>query len=536
MKKIFLIMLVLSSLGICQQSLFSPYPNLIFRDVMNNATNSYDAGAKTITSVVYSQSKAVFNGVSSNITYNNVSGVKSVRIKLTLATTTQNILKLTSTHSISVSGGTISATGFSSPSIYVNGVLSSTITTAESEIVVTTATAITANLFTLGYVSGYLNGNVNYIECYKSALNPSEIYNLAFDLAFKDLVANQSEVLGSELVTNGGFNSSSGWALDQASISNNSLIITANGTNAPVAGRSDIVFSNEKLYKITYTISNNTLVGSGLLNIGSYSGGEPVNAMPITDLTIGTHSQNFTAIRNSTLIFFRIMSGFTSGSLTFTNISIKEVLSASTPLLIDFTSISGVIKDMTGKSITNTSTTIKRAGSVWSADFNGSTSKLDYGNIDALTGDITIAGWVNARGLGEASVGTIIENDKFLVWHYIFSGTSIVYAISSNYSTIATGALKSSQLNKWIFVSITRTNSGIANFYIGDSKNPPTISGTANQSSGTPIAGTTNIIVGNNNASNRTWNGLIPQMRLYKSILTQAQINQLWSSQAGRFQ
>jgi len=99
----------------------------------------------------------------------------------------------------------------------------------------------------------------------------------------------------------------------------------------------------------------------------------------------------------------------------------------------------------------------------------------------------------------------------------------------SNISTVIFSANNSIILNKLQFVSITITSTGIANFYIGDLDNAPTISGTANQDSGTPTAGTTNVIIGNRVAQDRTFDGTIPMIRVYEGILTLEEITQIWS-------
>jgi len=368
-----------------KQSLYELYPSLVHKDVMNTEYDTRFMGG-TPTAITYSYGKATFNGSTSNITYRSVNGVKAVRLKLTLSTTTQAVLTLSATHSISVTSGTISATGFASPTIYVNGAVSSTITTAESEIVVTTATAINANTIILGKVStSYLTGSVNEFDLYTRAISTSEIYNMYLGVHHKDL----------EL----------------------------------------------------------------------------------------------------------------------------------TPL-INFDSRAGQIVDKRGNTITNTATTIKRSGSIFSADFNGSTSKLDYGNIDALTGDITIVGWVKARGYGEGNLGRILDNGK------VFLNTNLTqkaFTFSRDNATNPQSATNSVLLNKWYFVCVTSTSSGITNFYIGDYKTSPIISHTANQAGGTPATGS-NIYIGNRSADDRTFNGLIPQIRIYKSILTQADFTRIWSN------
>lgn len=370
-----------------KQSLYESYPSLVHKDVMNTEYDTRFMGG-TPTAITYSYGKATFNGSTSNITYRSVNGVKAVRLKLTLSTTTQAVLTLSATHSISVTSGTISATGFASPTIYVNGAVSSTITTAESEIVVTTATAINANTIILGKVStSYLTGSVNEFDLYTRAISTSEIYNMYLGVHHKDL----------EL----------------------------------------------------------------------------------------------------------------------------------TPL-INFDSRAGQIVDKRGNTITNTATTIKRSGSIFSADFNGSTSKLDFGNIDALTGDITICGWVKLRRT--TNLNRLIDNRKL----ELFLNNGRFY-FERNDATDATSAASSLVTNKWIFLVITSTCAGVTNFYLGDYKTSPIVSGTANQSAGTPIAGSANILVGNLSSSTYALYGLLPQLRIYKSILTLQQATQLWSNSVGGF-
>ena len=68
------------------------------------------------------------------------------------------------------------------------------------------------------------------------------------------------------------------------------------------------------------------------------------------------------------------------------------------------------------------------------------------------------------------------------------------------------------QLNTWYHIVCTSTDIGIANFYIDG-----VLSGTANQNSGTPTAGTTNIIIGNRNAGDRTFDGRIADLIVWEA-------------------
>ena len=78
---------------------------------------------------------------------------------------------------ISVSGGTIAATGFTSPTIYVNGVISSTlIANAWQYVAITTGTAITADAIRFGRISTTsLTGKLDAIRIFDYARSPAQI-------------------------------------------------------------------------------------------------------------------------------------------------------------------------------------------------------------------------------------------------------------------------------------------------------------------------------------------------------------------------
>lgn len=138
----------------------------------------------------YAGGKATFNGTNSQISYSRVLyGVKSVLINVTLTTTTEDILKLSSTHSIEAGSGTVTATGWSSPTIYVDGVATATITTGAHQIIVTTATAFTADDIKYGTVSGFLDGSIDLSVIYSPALTAEEAINLYEGKRFKALTS-----------------------------------------------------------------------------------------------------------------------------------------------------------------------------------------------------------------------------------------------------------------------------------------------------------------------------------------------------------
>ena len=187
-------------------------------------------------------------------------------------------------------------------------------------------------------------------------------------------------------------------------------------------------------------------------------------------------------------------------------------------VLIDFDSTRGTanLGDLTNSS-TLTNITYKKIGKNYSALWNGTDSKIDLGSDVIGTKAVTIMGWIKASDWGEgAGQGRIISNDEF----YLYTrNTGNRLTLTSNNSNLSVTSNNSIQLNKWQFIFITRTSAGVVNFYIGSQTEPLVLSGSADQDSGTPISGTTNVIIGNNAAQTRTFDGLQPRLVVVENIL-----------------
>jgi hypothetical protein len=97
--------------------------------------------------------------------------VNTVSFWVKPAATTAHLIDLNGSAYISASGGTISATGFSSPAYFVNGAQTATPTLTANvwqHIAVTTATPLNASDYDIGRVegSGYLNGVIDEVKLY----------------------------------------------------------------------------------------------------------------------------------------------------------------------------------------------------------------------------------------------------------------------------------------------------------------------------------------------------------------------------------
>ena len=365
-----------------KQGLYNP--DAIFRATFNNeATEVRNEG--TVTNVTFDKGGAYFsNAANSKIEYFH-QYFKTVRIICTLDSTTEDIFKLSSTHSISANAGTLSATGFSSPSIYVNGVLGSTVSTAKVEIIISTSTLINANDIILGRIINSLNGSVDLVEFYRRKLNEYEVLNLFERKTFVQ------ESLGSDL--------------------------------------------------------------------------------------------------------------------------------------LDIDSRMGVISERTGKSLTNTNVNINKTGSYTSMKFDGVGSKLDTGADMIGSKGVTVYGWVKFHP-SILDYSRIMSNLKLEARYRI--GGQIDF--SSDGSTLTSSSLGSIEFNKLTFLSLTRDTDGTVNFYIGDKDTPPTLSGSADQDSGTPTEGFSNIIVGNRQDGSKALDGIIPFIKVKEQILTLQELTQIWSS------
>jgi hypothetical protein len=113
-------------------------------------------------------------------TASTISGVKSVAFWTNPDSTTNYFVALNASTSITAASGVLSATGFTSPKIYVNGVASTTIVADTWQLVtVTSDTAINADQFYVGRVgSNYFDGTMDEARTYNQVLSPAEIQKL----------------------------------------------------------------------------------------------------------------------------------------------------------------------------------------------------------------------------------------------------------------------------------------------------------------------------------------------------------------------
>ncbi len=146
-----------------------------------NSTGSND-GTATGTTIVdgkFGKGRS-FNGTSDFISVGNLGTIQTVAFWVYPNTTSGEFVDLNGTAYINATAGTISATGFASPTIYVNGAAGNTITAGSwQHIAVTTGTGINASAVNIGKRgTSYFNGTIDDVYILNRALSATEIMGL----------------------------------------------------------------------------------------------------------------------------------------------------------------------------------------------------------------------------------------------------------------------------------------------------------------------------------------------------------------------
>lgn len=265
-------------------------------------------------------------------------------------------------------------------------------------------------------------------------------------------------------------------------------------------------------------------------------------AISSTELTMGARTSG-TNLLTKDLELFEIYQGTLTASEVknlYDNKWNKEFISSN--LLLDYDSTNGYITDRTGKNtLTATDVSIKKTGSYYSAEFNGTTSTLITNSIDPtiLYDGFTLVAWVKVQGspqqykrIFDKSINVTPGNGFYLSVRNIDT-----FAVRVD----PAGALSESAINvvklyTWQFVSATITSSGRTSFYIGDLNTAPALSGTESQN-GVPsgITTTNPITIGNRStATDRGFMGMIKFAKAYSGVLSLEDITQIWSSTRGK--
>jgi len=119
-----------------------------------------------------------FNGSSTYIDgFGAIGDVKTVSFWIKAGSLTEEVMDLNGTQTITIGAGTISANGFTSPTIYVDGKVSSTLPDTDwHHIAITTDTAVSASAVVIGKVGAdYFTGTLDNVQLYPYARTADEI-------------------------------------------------------------------------------------------------------------------------------------------------------------------------------------------------------------------------------------------------------------------------------------------------------------------------------------------------------------------------
>ena len=160
--------------------------------ISTKATAYWDFRSRTINDLVgaldgnfvsvpyFSRDGLHLDGVDDAIDIGDTSlNIKSVAFLLEAKTTTEDIADFDAgTHTLETSAGTLTATGFATPTLYVDGLVGSTVTTATRFVGATTATGFAADNFDIGKETGFFEGKIKAVVISTDELTASEMSEL----------------------------------------------------------------------------------------------------------------------------------------------------------------------------------------------------------------------------------------------------------------------------------------------------------------------------------------------------------------------
>jgi hypothetical protein len=234
-----------------------------FGSLAGVASNVYVPGTVTGSPTVASN-EITFDGVTDFITLDAVEQtIKTVSFWVDATTTTEDLIDLDGgTHTIKTTSGTLSAPGFDTPSIYIDGELSTTLDTSLRHIVITTDTAITSSDVVIGKITNFFDGKMKDVRFYNRVLSATEIATFytnsgAYYRSYRYLTPTYStyDLLGTEKLVL--FNSVSDWSSSGNDLTNNgSVVISAASTGTDMQkftfnGTSNYLSSSDSDFNIT---------------------------------------------------------------------------------------------------------------------------------------------------------------------------------------------------------------------------------------------------------------------------------------------
>ena len=176
-------------------------------------------------------------------------------------------------------------------------------------------------------------------------------------------------------------------------------------------------------------------------------------------------------------------------------------------------------KDFADQGYTVSSVTTSKSPFGSSIVFNGTTSLITTGTDFVGAGDVSVSAWIKYAGAGGGTFGRICDTTKFIF--YVLDSNKTINLSSDGGVTNSVSGINAAVLNTWVHILVTRTSAGVTNFYANG-----VLSGTANQSSGTPSSGTS-FSIGNRTTLDRCFNGQMSNLLVFNRILNTNEITAL---------
>ena len=339
-------------------------------------------------------------------------------------------------------------------------------------------------------------------------------------------VDSQTETLGSELTTNGGFDADSDWTKTSVTISGGKAVFSSGGAIALYQG---IGSSLTGLYKITFEVTDYT---SGTLDV--YGGGQDSygDTELLTVNAVGSYTAYIILVGsfNGNIIFG---GGSFTGSID--NVSVKEVTSGNTGIISGATTTTSVYGG--NAPVLPRSVDVAREGEAeaivdGSASFTASSSNyiLSGSNINLDGGKSrTFSAWIRPDdNPSSGNIYDVLSYGAFSTSNYfeygIFNDSGTVKAWANLYGSDFSVA-QTFTAGEWYHYAVVytaiNTTTGTLKLYVNG-----ILLGTSGTLGGSNSINTTNdqLDIGRRSGGSGYFNGDIAQLGAWAGALTQAQV------------
>src|SRR3989338_9733136 len=417
------------------------------------------------------------------------------------------------------------------------------------------------NASTTAYVAGKIGQGLRFdgVNDYLSIGNSATLQNLPdagpFSVAF--LVRNRSAGNGSSFIGKG-TGSNVGWSISVNGGNRNVAMTMQRATTdmnfASPVNSLPTIFSNTWVHATVVYAGGDTASASSIYINGSVTtptslanGDGAYQTDTTSDLRIARNS--FSGFQNASVddvrIYNRVLSAgeilqlYNQGQAKIAKTQSPAPCGSGAPLscglvghwTFDGKDTPGRANDISGQGnhgnlVAMSTSTSRVPGKIGQGlKFDGVNDYVKISSDIIGTTALTITAWIKPTA-STLSVGTgrIVTNGNVTIFKLASSNRLSFTSNSSNVAVSATNAL-SGTANTWQFISVTRNESGTANIYLNG-----TLTGTANQNSGSPIVGT-DFEIGAQLAAS-FFDGSIDDVRVYNRALSPTEVQRLY--QLGR--